>query len=222
MNNTTRTYDKRKIKRRVRNLYKKLATNSFAIGCRGHPGVVVDKCFSYQDIHGAEVGIVSLMDGVESSCSVFHCSPDPICGDYARWLMVPFNYEADRIVSSMKWAFTFTDFDKFYNELDLSHSKDDISTHIEILKRDYAKTDDEFIICDNLSILLTELRYGGDVVDKCTRAIIGYTGETYRYNRSPRPDDFATPKELEMMSELYKKASETKSFYKSITSPSVD
>jgi len=50
---------KRKMKSRVKHLAKKLALNSFAIGCRGHAGIVVEKTIYHSDITGSDVEIAS-------------------------------------------------------------------------------------------------------------------------------------------------------------------
>ena len=78
-------WSRRKTKRRVKSLAKKLIPNvTYAMGCRGHPGLVVQKdAFFDSDIHGAGVEIKSLVDGIEESCSIFHCCPQPIDKEYA-------------------------------------------------------------------------------------------------------------------------------------------
>ena len=73
----------RKIKKIIKWRGKQLTPNiSYALGCRGHPGLVVERCYnprwSRQNLYGADVAIKSLVDGVEESCSLWHCSPEAI------------------------------------------------------------------------------------------------------------------------------------------------
>lgn len=80
----------RKQKRRVKSLAKKLIPNvTYAMGCRGHPGLVVKKDYHPDDhrtwvLMGADVEIKSLVDGVEESCSVYHCVPHIITKEEAE------------------------------------------------------------------------------------------------------------------------------------------
>lgn len=80
----------RKRKRRVKSLAKKLIPNvTYVMGCRGHPGLVVEKTY-HPDSHkawelfGSDVEIKSLIDGNVESCSIYHCVPEVITREYAE------------------------------------------------------------------------------------------------------------------------------------------
>lgn len=82
-------WDGRKQKRRVKSLAKKLIPNvTYAMGCRGHPGLVVKKDYEPDwpvgHLMGADVEIKSLIDGIEESCSIYHCVPTLITREYAE------------------------------------------------------------------------------------------------------------------------------------------
>lgn len=82
----------RKLKRKMLRFYNQLEIGNGAIACNGHPGIVVKKGFSYQDLHGAYVEIQSLLsDDIVCSCSIYHCRPEPISLAYADWLRDDFN-----------------------------------------------------------------------------------------------------------------------------------
>jgi hypothetical protein len=68
----------RKIKNRMNYYHKKLVVGQYAEGCRGHPGIIIEKWFCPTDPYGCSVEIKSLVDGVEESCSMLHCAPRPI------------------------------------------------------------------------------------------------------------------------------------------------
>lgn len=61
---------------------------TYAMGCRGHPGLVVKRCYDpnwpLAALYGADVEIKSLVDGVVESCSIFNCAPQAISRDYAE------------------------------------------------------------------------------------------------------------------------------------------
>ena len=79
-------WDRRKQKRRIKSLAKKLIPNvTHVMGCRGHPGLVVAKNYHDSDLFGADVDIKSLVDGVEESCSIYHCVPEIITAEEARY-----------------------------------------------------------------------------------------------------------------------------------------
>jgi hypothetical protein len=76
-------WDWRKTKSVIKWRAKQLIPNvSYALGCRGHPGLVItrnyDPDWSHWQLYGADVEIRSLVDGVEESCSIFHCAPQAI------------------------------------------------------------------------------------------------------------------------------------------------
>lgn len=185
----------RKTKRNVISQYKKLVTNSFAIGCRGHPGIVQNKRFSYQDIHGADLDVVSLLDGCEGSCSIFNCSPDPITGEWARWLMVPFNYEISTAKLYLDWFSTFTDFDKHYTREDLVMAQDKFRDKIEaleVLVTDKRTQDIYNNLLSSYERLLQGIPHGFE---------LDFKGETYRIGKI-LPQDFATKAEMKRLGEL--------------------
>ncbi len=97
-------WSRRKTKRYIKKLYKRLRLNSYAMGCRGHPGILVKKSYHEQHMHGADCEIRSLIDDVVESCSIFHCGPTPLAVAYALWLAVPFNHKASGVASTLQWV----------------------------------------------------------------------------------------------------------------------
>jgi hypothetical protein len=79
----------RKVKRVIKQRAKKLTPGmSYAWGCRGHPGLVIERNYwpgwSHSDLYSADVVIRSLVDGVEESCSIFSCAPMAIPEEEAK------------------------------------------------------------------------------------------------------------------------------------------
>jgi hypothetical protein len=70
----------RKVKSVIKARAKSLTPHvSYAWGCRGHPGLVIERNYwpgwTHQQLYGADVVIKSLIDGIEESCSIWHCAP---------------------------------------------------------------------------------------------------------------------------------------------------
>jgi hypothetical protein len=80
-------WNRRKTRRIIKWRAEQLWVGSYAMGCRGHPGIVVTRCYdprwSVGDLYGADVEIESLVDGNVESCSIFHCAPLSISKEYA-------------------------------------------------------------------------------------------------------------------------------------------
>ena len=189
-------HDQRKSKRRVIRLYKKLATNSFAIGCRGHPGIVQNKRFTYLDVHGADLDVVSLLDGSAGSCSVFNCSPDPITGDFARWLSKPFNFEAWHVMSTLNWQLAFVDFDQHYSKEQFAETCQKTTEAAKKLMK-LVTISPQYEIAEKL-VALSQ----ADDRSKLTTEDIGFHGQTYRHKGMPTCTDFATEVELAKVKEF--------------------
>lgn len=73
----------RKIKRIIKWRAAQLTPGiSYALGCSGHPGLVISRRYwpnwGVGDLMGADIEIKSLVDGHEESCSIFHCAPEAI------------------------------------------------------------------------------------------------------------------------------------------------
>lgn len=80
---------RRKQKRIIKSRARQLIPNvTYALGCRGHPGLVVERSFDPRwcvgDLYSADVGIKSLIDGNVESCSIYHCAPEPLFPEYAK------------------------------------------------------------------------------------------------------------------------------------------
>lgn len=56
----------------------------YAFGCRGHPGQIIELNWDRSSPHGSDCAIRSLIDGVEESCSIFHCGPQAISKEHAE------------------------------------------------------------------------------------------------------------------------------------------
>lgn len=73
---------KRKIKKNIKKLASKLPVGAYAIGCRGHAGTIIERHYNprwgYCALMGSDVVIKSLVDGVQESCSLRYCAPEPI------------------------------------------------------------------------------------------------------------------------------------------------
>lgn len=117
------SFNRRSSKKRMNVKAKKLALNSFAIGCRGHVGIIIEKSVTPRDPHGASVTILSLIDGVEESCSMLHCSPSPVTGEYARWASNMENHILEGFRHILKWCSTFDDFCEYYTAENFEQDK---------------------------------------------------------------------------------------------------
>ena len=190
-------WDRRKQKRRVMSQAKKLANGTYAIGCRGHPGIIQNKIIRPQDIHGSDLDVVSLLDGVGGSCSIYHCCPEPISREWALWLSKPFNYEANSLARSLKWFYAYDDFHKHWTIE--QHRQEIIKTRDKVYS--LLKLDDS-----PESILIVEqLQASYDVLIDGTEpplVDLGYDGETYRRHRGVRRYDFASGSEIAKLLEL--------------------
>lgn len=183
-------WNKRKQKSRVLHLSKKLALNSFAIGCRGHAGVVTMKNLSRSDYLGSDVDITSLLDGCAGSCSIFHCCPVPITGAYARWLGIPFNHESTKLADWLTWfKYDRVEFDEHYTADNYRQDQEKMLQRVDLLTQ---LPDSNSEIIEEI-ITQINLMLNGNEFDVPT---CGYSGETFRWKRAPRPNDFATPQEL--------------------------
>jgi hypothetical protein len=71
--------DHRYLKNRLNNFTKKWQnshrdhTSIYVIDCRWHPCKVLTFGWHPQDLYGASLDVESLIDGLVSSCSMFHC-----------------------------------------------------------------------------------------------------------------------------------------------------
>ena len=70
-------WDRRKVKRVVNKRVRALNEAGYAWGCRGHPGEVTELNWYPNYPYSSDCTIKSLIDGVEESCSMFHCNPQP-------------------------------------------------------------------------------------------------------------------------------------------------
>jgi hypothetical protein len=93
---TQRTWmrKRRNIAKRIRDHYvwilsyaNTLTKAGYAIGCRGHPGKLVNVTVSGGDPWGSDCEIRSLFDDVTESCSLSHCAPEPITKEAADHLV---------------------------------------------------------------------------------------------------------------------------------------
>lgn len=57
---------------------------AYAFGCRGHPGIVTEVNWARYSPYDSDCSITSLIDGVEESCSIYHCGPEPISKEVAE------------------------------------------------------------------------------------------------------------------------------------------
>jgi hypothetical protein len=75
---------KKSIKKRAASLIPHV---SYALGCRGHPGLVIERNYwpdwSLRDLYGSDVVIKSLVDGIEESCSIYSCAPQALSKEEA-------------------------------------------------------------------------------------------------------------------------------------------
>ena len=193
-------WNRRKQKSRVKHRAKKLGLNSFAIGCRGHAGIVTTKTLYRGDWTGSDVDIASLIDGVEGSCSIYHCAPTPISREYAMWLSRPENHEADKLLGWLKWFQSFDDFDQHYTREQFEDDK--LGFREKIPKADGSALQKEIADC-------YEALMRGEKIPLPALPV----SETTRYHRAIRPSDFATEAEVARLLELGEITSANKSFY---------
>jgi len=128
--------------------------------------------------------------------SIKHCSPDPITGEYARWLTDPFNFEIEKIRDFVRWFATFTDFCKDYTEKDFAESKLKILTRLNNLPLfdDYQQQ-----TYDKLKQALDRA-----IANKPFNPPEIFSFKSFRYKGKPRPKDFATLSEIEKINSLQK------------------
>lgn len=91
--------NRRKDKHRHNYQARMLKFGTYAMGCRQHPGVVVETEIYPSDIWGSSIGIKSLVDGVVESCSLMHCSPDPIPKELAEKYAAYFKKHGQKMFS---------------------------------------------------------------------------------------------------------------------------
>lgn len=204
-------WDRRKQKRRVMSQAKKLANGTYAIGCRGHPGIIQNKIIRPADIHGSDLEVVSLLDGCEGSCSIYHCCPTPISKDWALWLAMPFNYEVDKLVRSLSWFVWYDDFDEYWT---IEQHRDDMIKHRNLV--------DLLLTSDPSDEELKRIEILQNAYDKAIAGEdpgpveTGYIGETYRSKRGVRACDFATPEEISFLLKFGEENYKNKILYKEL------
>ena len=81
--------DRRKTKRAVNQLRKKAGYGKYVLDCRGHPSQVIEVEFYSSDLYGNGIIVKSLLDGVEGSCSLLYCRPDPLTEIQAKAIKEP-------------------------------------------------------------------------------------------------------------------------------------
>ncbi|SRR5258706_15641119 len=81
--------DRRKTKRIVNQLRKKAGYGKFCLDCRGHPCIVTEVEFYSSDLYGNGIIVKSLLDGIEGSCSLLYCRPDPLTESQAKSIKEP-------------------------------------------------------------------------------------------------------------------------------------
>ena len=67
--------------RRVKRIHNK-HVKKLKVGCRDHPGIITELNVS-RDPWSSDVMIKSLLDGVEESCGIMHCGPEPLTKETA-------------------------------------------------------------------------------------------------------------------------------------------
>ena len=95
-------YDRRKIKRIHNKRARLLRVGNYALGCRGHPGVIVTASIFTNDFWGSDIQIKSLVDDIVESCSIMHCAPTPLKKDNAIAMAVDYPLLSKREFSR-KW-----------------------------------------------------------------------------------------------------------------------
>lgn len=56
----------------------------YVIGCRNHPGIVVETFFDHHPLGNNDVTVKSLIDGTLEACSLRHCGVEPISKEMAE------------------------------------------------------------------------------------------------------------------------------------------
>ncbi len=95
--------NRRKAKHRHNRLARECRWGHYALGCRGHPGIIVETHVYPGDIWGSSIVIKSLIDGVEESCSLMNCVPERISHDEAMRQCDPLQRHIDNIRSTIEW-----------------------------------------------------------------------------------------------------------------------
>lgn len=180
-------HSRRKSKKRVNSQAKKLAMFSFVEGCRGHPGILVEKRVCRRDPYGSDVSIKSLLDGIEESCSILHCAPDPLTGEYARWATDPINHQLDQLRGNLGWIAVFTDFSKSYTEADFEKSKQEVYAKFQ---KFHVEEPEQLASYNSL-----KEQFDNMISGKAFTVPSIYPFPKYR-DTKPRPTDFATDAEL--------------------------
>lgn len=78
--------NRRKDKRYLNQMRKIAAWGRYGIGCRGHPGIVIETDYGSGICWGEDFTLKSLVDGVEESCSLYHCGLDKLTKQQAEIL----------------------------------------------------------------------------------------------------------------------------------------
>ena len=184
--NPTKSTHMRRTKRIVGRRAKRLALHSYAKGCRGHVGVIIEKNHYFDYPYESDVLIRSIVDGVVESCSIFHCAPVPVTVEYAQWTLVPFNRMAEDLAAYIEWGRTFPDrlgFSEHYPED--NYKKDVNIIGVELVKlKDLIDNEEQSKIVASLEYVYKKLISG----DRNFTTPTIYVGK--RIRNKPRPCDF--------------------------------
>lgn len=179
--------NRRKQKSRLNHQAKRLNCFSFVEGCRGHPGILMEKNICRRDPHGSDVTIRSLIDGVYESCSILHCSPSPITGEYARWVTRSDNFKLEEWNSWLRWYATFDDFDEDYTVAQFIAHKIETVTKFQ---EEFSSVTEKTLLHQKVEQEVTKMTKGEPF-----GPVKLYSFEKYRRGK-PRKIDFATDEEL--------------------------
>lgn len=180
-------YNRRKQKSRLNYHAKRLSMFSFVEGCRGHPGILIEKNICRRDPGGSDVAIKSLIDSVEESCSILNCSPSPITGEYARWVIRDDNFKLEEWNSWLRWYATFDDFDASYTVEDFNKHK--VET-VDKFQKEFAKVSQKTLLHQKIEQEMIKMSS-----HEPFETVKLYSFEKYRKGK-PRSIDFATNEEL--------------------------
>lgn len=108
--------DRRKIKNKFNQMRKRLRIDGIFEACNYHPCRITYKGFSYQDLYGAFVEGVSLLDGRQVSCSVLNCGVQPLTSEQADRRKAAWERGGDKalVIECRDW--TEQQYDEFEKE----------------------------------------------------------------------------------------------------------
>lgn len=112
-------YAKRIRKKHAGQLLDQILKTGYFVDCNYHPVKLTEWTWIGKDIFGADVSGISLTTGKGSSCSIFHCGPEPITEAIALEMASVYKDRGDKGLAIRYGGYTeeqYAEFEKMWRQ----------------------------------------------------------------------------------------------------------